>query len=78
MAYPESVEDHLFGLARCLSPRAINKLALRTATDIHETIVMAPPLNAALATRWLHDDSFAALVHEIRTEADFRQRLVAG
>jgi DNA-binding transcriptional MocR family regulator len=47
------------------------------AADIGLTAVMAPPLNAALVTRWLHDGAFDDLVHGVRREAMARQRLVA-
>lgn len=77
---------HILSLSKIISPglrvaylRAPSiKLALRIAPDIYETIIMAPPLNAALATKWLSDGSFAALVAEVRGEAEFRQGLVAG
>lgn len=51
--------------------------AARLAADIHATAVMAPPLNAALVTHWLREDSFADLVAQLRTEGIARQRLVA-
>jgi DNA-binding transcriptional MocR family regulator len=47
------------------------------ARDIHETAVMAPPLNAALVTLWLRDGSFDRLVAGVRAEAVTRQRIAA-
>lgn len=76
---------HILSLSKVISPglrvaylRVPSiKIALRTAIDIHETIVMAPPLNAALATKWLGDGSLGALISEIRIESIFRQQMVA-
>lgn len=52
--------------------------ALMLADAIHTTSVMAPPLNAALATRWMEDGSHDRLVAETRAEAQVRQRIAAG
>lgn len=76
---------HISSLSKIISPalrvaylRAPSvKQAWRLASDVHETTIMAPPLNAALASAWLHDGSFAALIGEIRGEAKVRQRLAA-
>ena len=51
--------------------------AWRLAADLHETAVMAPPLNAALVSLWLRDGGFAALVGEVRAEAAARQAIAA-
>ncbi|WP_076071010.1 PLP-dependent aminotransferase family protein [Sphingomonas montana] len=51
--------------------------AWRLASDIHETAIMAPPLNAALTTLWLRDGSFERLVAEVREESIARQQLAA-
>lgn len=56
--------------------------AARLAGDIHETAVMAPPLNLALVTSWLGDGTFPRLVASVRAEARARMRaagaLLAG
>ncbi|MES1973103.1 MAG: PLP-dependent aminotransferase family protein [Pseudomonadota bacterium] len=49
--------------------------ALRLAADMHETAIMAPPLNAAMATRWLADGTFERLVTAMRAEIAWRQEL---
>lgn len=51
--------------------------AWRLAADVHETAVMAPPLNAALVTLWLRDGTFDRLVEAVRAEATARQRIAA-
>ncbi|WP_380872491.1 putative HTH-type transcriptional regulator [Sphingomonas sp. DBB INV C78] len=47
------------------------------ARQVHETAVMAPPLNAALVSAWLRDGTFAELVAGVRAEAVARQRIAA-
>jgi DNA-binding transcriptional MocR family regulator len=49
--------------------------ALRLAADAHETAIMAPPLNAAMASRWIDDGSFDRLVTAMRGEVVWRQEL---
>jgi DNA-binding transcriptional MocR family regulator len=49
--------------------------ALRLAADVHETAVMAPPVNAAMVGKWLGDGTFDRLVSAIREEAAARQKL---
>ncbi|MBO9714364.1 PLP-dependent aminotransferase family protein [Sphingomonas sp.] len=49
--------------------------ALRLAADVHETAIMAPPLNVAMATAWLADGSFDRLVAAMRREVAERQAL---
>lgn len=49
--------------------------AWRLAADMHETAIMAPPLNAAIVTQWLHSGAFHRLIEEVRTEASIRQAL---
>lgn len=51
--------------------------ALQLATHIHQTAVMAPPLNAAMLTRWIHDGTAARLIAAMRAEAARRQALAA-
>jgi DNA-binding transcriptional MocR family regulator len=51
--------------------------AWRLAGRIHETAVMAPPLNAALVTHWLRKGTIAALIAGVRAESVARQRIVA-
>ena len=49
--------------------------ALRLATDVHETAIMAPPLNAAMVSRWIDDGTFERLVAAMRAEIAWRQDL---
>lgn len=49
--------------------------AWRLAADLHETAVMAPPLNAAVVADWLHSGTFDTLRAAIRTEAQARQAI---
>ena len=49
--------------------------ALRTSADVHETAVMAPPLNAAVVATWVRDGTFDRLVAAIRGEAAWRMKL---
>lgn len=51
--------------------------ARRIAGDIHETAIMAPPLNAALVTLWLRDGLFGELIAKVRAEGLARQRIAA-
>jgi DNA-binding transcriptional MocR family regulator len=51
--------------------------AWRVASDLHETAVMAPPLNAALVSLWLRNGAFAELVDEVRAESVARQAIAA-
>jgi DNA-binding transcriptional MocR family regulator len=50
--------------------------AWRLAADVHETAVMAPPINAALVTLWLREGRLDAIVAAVRAEARARQRVV--
>ncbi|CAN5458318.1 PLP-dependent aminotransferase family protein [soil metagenome] len=47
--------------------------ALRLAADVHETAIMAPPLNAAMVGAWLADGTFQRLLEAMRAEAEARQ-----
>lgn len=49
--------------------------ALQLAADVHETAVMAPPLNAAVVATWLSNGTFDRLVSAIRSEAGWRLKL---
>lgn len=49
--------------------------ALRLAADVHETAVMAPPVNAAIIGKWLGDGTFDRIVSATREEAAARQKL---
>ncbi|WP_068079445.1 aminotransferase-like domain-containing protein [Novosphingobium rosa] len=50
--------------------------AWRLAADMHETAIMAPPLNAAVVTEWVHTGVFQSLIDEVRSEARLRQAMV--
>jgi DNA-binding transcriptional MocR family regulator len=47
--------------------------ALRLAADVHETAIMAPPLNAALVRTWLDDGQYDRLIEAMRREVARRQ-----
>lgn len=49
--------------------------AIQLATDVHETAVMAPPMNAGIVTEWLGDGTFDRLVAAVRSEAVWRMKL---
>lgn len=51
--------------------------AMALAAEVHDANVMAPPLNAALVTRWLEDGSYDRLIAETRAEAKARQGIAA-
>jgi DNA-binding transcriptional MocR family regulator len=51
--------------------------AWRLAADVHETAVMAPPLNAAIVADWIGSGVFQQLTDEVRAEARVRQAAVA-
>lgn len=50
--------------------------AWRLAADLHETAIMAPPLNAAAVSIWLETGEFARLAAGVRSESRARQALV--
>ncbi len=62
-------------VAHVKAPSARHAAAL--AQDLHETTVMAPPLNAALVTLWLREGTFGSLVAGVRAEGMARQRIAA-
>lgn len=51
--------------------------AWRLAADLHETAVMAPPLNAAIVADWIGTGVFRQLTEAVRAEAWQRQEIVA-
>ncbi len=79
---PEAVY-HVAGLAKCLSPMlriayVVSPDArqhLRVAAAQRGTTLMASPLNAALARRWIADGTAGALLDAIRAEAVARRAL---
>ncbi|MBB5684611.1 PLP-dependent aminotransferase family protein [Sphingobium boeckii] len=74
---------HIASLSKIISPalrvaylRAPSiRDALRVTTDLHESAIMVPPLNAALASLWIKDGSLATLTAEVRAEAIARQAI---
>lgn len=50
--------------------------AWRLAGDMHETAIMAPPLNVAIVTDWVCSGAFQKLIGEVRSEACLRQEMV--
>ncbi|OCC25690.1 hypothetical protein MB02_01670 [Croceicoccus estronivorus] len=48
--------------------------ALHLTARLHETGVMAPPLNAAMVSAWIADGTFDRLVTATREEASWRQQ----
>lgn len=50
--------------------------AWRLAANMHETAVMAPPLNAFIVSEWIRTGLFDRLVGEVRQEARRRQEIV--
>lgn len=74
---------HLASMSKIVSP-ALRVAYVRApsaakawwlAAELHETAIMAPPLNAALVTRWMQDGQLHRLIAEIRDEAVARQHL---
>jgi DNA-binding transcriptional MocR family regulator len=74
---------HVASLSKCATPAlrvayvAAPDLAgtLRLAAEVRATILMAPPLMAALASRWALDGTLEAVTAAIRRENEARQRL---
>ena len=77
---------HVAGLAKCLgaglriaylvAPSA--RAALPLAANLRAATVMASPLTAALATRWILDGTAEAVLDFVRRETIARQRLAAA
>lgn len=53
-------------------------LSLRMAADLHETAIMAPPLNAAVVASWLESGTFDTLTAAVRGETHARQAIAAA
>jgi DNA-binding transcriptional MocR family regulator len=76
---------HIASLSKIISPTLrvahvrppSTREAWRLAADVHETAIMAPPLNVALVSLWLRDGQFGNLVAAVRCEAAVRQRVIA-
>lgn len=51
--------------------------AMALAAQVHDSNVMAPPLNAALLTCWVEDGRYDRLIAETRAEAIRRQAIAA-
>ena len=77
---------HVASLSKCASPAL--RVAYVAAPDANAAVpltaglraisLMASPLTAALATRWIGDGTLAALTAAIRAENRARQRLAAA
>jgi DNA-binding transcriptional MocR family regulator len=82
-AYVPDLAFHISTLAKCLTPglRVAYLLvpgpshAVRMAAALRATVLMAPPLTASLATRWIQDGSARAILDGVRTESMARQRI---
>lgn len=75
---------HVAGLAKCLSPALRiaylvvpdRQSGIRLEGAIRATSGMAPPFNAAIATRWIEDGAAADVLAAIRREVTIRQEMV--
>lgn len=75
---------HIAGLAKCLSPALRiaylvvpdRQSGIRLEGAIRATSGMAPPFNAAIATRWIEDGRAAEVLTAIRREVTIRQEMV--
>lgn len=75
---------HIAGLAKCLSPALRiaylvvpdRQSSVRMEGAIRATSGMAPPFNAAVATRWIEDGTASEVLHAIRREVTIRQAMV--
>lgn len=47
--------------------------SMQLGAEMHETVVMAPPINAAVVAHWLGNGTFDRLVQDTRAEAAWRQ-----
>lgn len=77
---------HIASLAKSVSPALrVAYVAvpgtgdgLRLGAEIHAACVMAPPLNAALASQWIGDGSLTDIVAAMRAENRARHAVLAG
>jgi DNA-binding transcriptional MocR family regulator len=77
---------HIATLSKCATPAlriayviAPNSgMALRLAGVLRATILMAPPLMSALATRWIADGTLDEIAKAISAENAVRQKLAAS
>lgn len=82
-AYAPERTWHIASLSKAVSPalrvawlRAPSvRDALALAGDLHETAIMPPPLNLALARRWIGDGTMGRLIGAVRAEAAARQQI---
>jgi DNA-binding transcriptional MocR family regulator len=51
--------------------------SLKIAAGLHETTIMAPPLNVAMVSAWITDDTFELLLGSMRLENAKRQLIAA-
>lgn len=77
---------HIASLSKAISPALRLAMvraprirdALRLAADVHETAVMAPPLNMALLDLWLRHGMVERLVRAVRSESAERVRIATS
>ncbi len=77
---------HIASLSKAVSPalrvafvRAPSvRDALALAADIHETAIMAPPINVALVRHWIGDGMLARLIAAVRHEAAARRQMAVA
>lgn len=77
---------HIATLSKCVTPALRvayviapgNNQAIQLAGVLRATNLMAPPLNAALASRWIADGTLAYVTEAIREENAERQKLAAS
>lgn len=71
--YISSISKLISPALRTAYVRAPNiSAAINIANDVHETAVMAPPLNAALLTHWMSNRTFPKLLDAMRKESAAR------
>jgi DNA-binding transcriptional MocR family regulator len=76
---------HVSTLSKCVTPALRiayvvcpgEPEAVQLAAGLRSTTLMAPPINAALATRWIADGTLAEIAGHIRTE-NIRRQTVAS
>ena len=77
---------HIATLSKCVTPALrvayvvapSSSMALRLAGVLRATILMAPPLMSALATRWIIDGTLEEITKAISSENIVRQKLAAS